>query len=160
VFTPVQVSQFRRCERYQILPAYAKDGIVFSRGFRGSTDATVIENFIYQLLRPCRRRPEPNSDLVMDNASFHHSERIAQMCADAKVKLIYLPLYSPYLNPIEEFFAELKSLIRRNWSHFEVDPDHRFDSFLEWCIDKVGEKGESARGHFRHSGLTIEECGC
>lgn len=36
------------------------------------------------------------------------------MCADAGVKLIYLPPYSPDLNPIEEFFAELKSFIQRN----------------------------------------------
>lgn len=36
------------------------------------------------------------------------------MCADAGVKLIYLPPYSPDRNPIEEFFAELKSFIQRN----------------------------------------------
>jgi transposase len=45
----------------------------------------------------------------MDNASFHRTERIEQMCADAGVKLVYLPPYSPDLNPIEEFFAELKA---------------------------------------------------
>jgi transposase len=37
-----------------------------------------------------------------------------QMCNDAGVELIYLPLYSPHLNPIEEFFAELKAFIKRN----------------------------------------------
>ncbi|KAJ5480242.1 hypothetical protein N7530_005751 [Penicillium desertorum] len=59
----------------------------------------------------------------MDNASFHHSERITQMCVDTGVKLVYLPPYSPDLNPIEEFFAELKAFIKRNWSYYEVDPD-------------------------------------
>jgi transposase len=44
------------------------------------------------------------------------TERIAQMCADAGVKLTYLPPYAPDLNSIEEFFAELKSFIRRHWS--------------------------------------------
>jgi hypothetical protein len=38
--------------------------------------------------------------------------------------------YSPDLNPIEEFFAELKSFIKPNWSHYEVDPDQRFNFFL------------------------------
>lgn len=154
---PVQVSQFHRDDRYQILPAYAQDGIVLSRVFRGSTDATVFEDFIDQLLRHCGRWPEPKSVLVMDNASFHHSERIAQMCADAEVKLVYLPPYSPDLNPIEEFFAELKAFIRRNWCYFEDDREQGFDCFLNWCIDTVGAREKSARGHFRHAGLTIED---
>lgn len=45
----------------------------------------------------------------MDNASFHHTERIEQMCYDAGVKLVNLPPYSPDLNLIEGFFAELKA---------------------------------------------------
>ena len=93
----------------------------------------------------------------MDNASFHHSERIEQLCSEAGVKLVYLPPYSPDLNPIEEFFAELKAFIRRNWQSYEENPDQGFDSFLEWCVDVVGVRGKSAEGHFRHSGLTLEE---
>lgn len=154
--TPLQVTQFHRDQRYQILPAYAQDGIVLSRIFRGSTDATVFEDFIAQLLQHCGRWPEPKSVLVMDNASFHHSESIAQMCAEAGVKLVYLPPYSPDLNPIEEFFAELKSFIKRNWAYYENDTDKGFDSFLEWCVNMVGAKEESAQGHFRHAGLKIE----
>lgn len=89
----------------------------------------------------------------MDNASFHHSERLTEMCTDEGVKLIYLLPYSPDLNPIEEIFAELKSFIKRNWNHFEQDPEQGFDTFLEWCIRMVGAREESARGHFRHAGL-------
>lgn len=78
------------------------------------------------------------------------------MCADARVKLLYLPPYSPDLNPIEEYFAELKSFIRRYWSHYKNDPEQGFDVFLEWCIDVVSAKKESVQGHFRHAGLEIE----
>lgn len=90
----------------------------------------------------------------MDNASFHHSERITQMCADAGVKLIYLPPYSPDLNPIEEFFVELKSFIRRSWCYYVENRSQGFDHFLDWCIEAVGAKRDSAEGHFRHAGLT------
>ena len=79
------------------------------------------------------------------------------MCRDAGVKLIYLPPYSPDFNPIEEFFAELKAFIKRHWQSYKECPDQGFDSFLGWCIDVVGGNGHSARGHFRHAGLTIEE---
>jgi transposase len=154
---PVQISRFHRGQRYQILPAYAQDGIVLSRVFQGSTDASVFEEFIEQLLQHCGKWPEPKSVLIMDNASFHHTDRIHQICTDAGVKLIYLPPYSPDLNPIEEFFAELKAFIRRNWRFYEENPEQGFDTFLEWCVDVVGAREESAKGHFRHAGVTIEE---
>jgi transposase len=93
----------------------------------------------------------------MDNASFHHTERIEQMCHDAGVKLVYLPPYSPDLNPIEEFFTELKAFIKRHWQIYEDDPEQGFDTFLEWYIDVVGGNKRSAGGHFRHAGLQIEE---
>ena len=155
--TPTQVALFQREQRYQILPAYAVDGIILSRVFQGSTDSTVFEDFIEQLLPLCGKWPEPKSVLVMDNASFHHTERITQMCYNAGVKLMYLPPYSPDLNPIEEFFAELKAFIKRNWHIYEGNPKQGFDNFLEWCIDVVGGRERSAEGHFRHSGLTVEE---
>lgn len=155
--TPVQVAKFHRGQRYQILPAYAQDGIILSRVFAGSTDAVVFEDFIEQLLQHCGRWPEPKSVLIMDNASFHHSERIRKMCSEAGVQLLYLPPYSPDLNPIEEFFSELKSYIKRNWKLYEAQPDQGFDTFLQTCVDIVGAKKASAEAHFRHSGVTIED---
>jgi transposase len=148
--TLVQVSQFHRSQRYQILPAYAQDGVVLSRVFQGSTDASVFEDYIEELLQHCGKWPEPKSVLIMDNAYFH-------MCSDADVKLVFLPPYSPDLNPVKEFFAELKAFIKRSWQYYEENPHQGFDNFLEWCVDVVGSREESARGHFRHAGLIIEE---
>ena len=53
----------------------------------------------------------------MDNASFHRTMKIEQMCTDSGIKLIYLPPYSPDLNPIEESFSELKHLLRAKAVH-------------------------------------------
>jgi transposase len=96
------------------LLAYTQDGIILTRIFQGSTDSTVFEDFIEQLLPLMGTWPEPKSVLVMDNASFHHTKRIKQMCRDVSVKLVYLLPYSPDFNPIEEFFAKLKAFIKRN----------------------------------------------
>jgi hypothetical protein len=129
--TPVQTAGFHRNARHQILPTYAQDGIVHVRIFQGSTDSAVFEDFIQELLPLCGRWPEPKSVLVMDNASFHQPERVEQLCADAEVKVLFLPSYSPDLNPIEEFFAELKALIKRSWLlHFDHSQDG-FAAFLE-----------------------------
>ena len=89
--TPVQVAQFQREKRIQILPAYTQDGILFARVFQESTDSTVFEDFIEQLLPFCGKWPDPKSVLIMDNASFHHTERIEQICYEAGVKILYLP---------------------------------------------------------------------
>ena len=93
----------------------------------------------------------------MDNASFHHSEQTEQMCSEAGVKLVYLPPYSPDLNPIEEFFAELKAFIQRHWKSYEDNPGQGFDTFLEWCVDVVGAREPSAKGYFRYVGLIVEK---
>jgi DDE superfamily endonuclease len=81
------------------------------------------------------------------------------MCADAGVKLMYLPPYSPDLNPIEEFFAELKAFIKPRWSVYEEGPDQGFDVFLDWCIDCVGSQTESARGTSGMPDGPLRRCG-
>ena len=113
--TLVQITRLHRDQRHQILPAYVQNGIVLARVFQESTDTAVFEDFIKQLLHHCSRWPKPKSVLIMDNASFYYSARIEQLCNKAGVKLLYLLSYSPDLNSIEEFFAELKRFIKRNW---------------------------------------------
>jgi transposase len=49
----------------------------------------------------------------VDNATFHHGGRIAQLIEAAECQLIYLPPYSPDLNRIEKYWATLKSRIRK-----------------------------------------------
>ena len=90
-----------------------------------------FEDFIEHLLQHCGKWPEPKSVLVVNNPSFHHSQRVEQMCSEAVVKLMYLPPYSPDLNPLEEFLAELKAFIRRSWQFYENNPDQGFGTFLE-----------------------------
>jgi len=86
--TPVQTVRFNRGRRYHILPAFTQDGVLLARVYQGSTDSEVFEDFIEQLLCHCGRWPEPRSVLIMDNASFHHTELIKQMCNAAGVKLL------------------------------------------------------------------------
>ena len=95
------------------MPTYTQDGVILARVYLGSTDSTVFKDFIEQLLPFMGTWPEPKSVLVMDNASIHHTERVEQMCRDVSVKLVYLPLYSLDLNPIEEFCTMLKAFIKK-----------------------------------------------
>lgn len=155
--TPVQVGRFNREQRCQILAAYTQDGVELARVYPGSTDAALFMDFIEQLLQHCGRWPDAKSVLIMDNASFHRSDEIEQMCAEAGVELVYLPPYSPDFNPIEEFFAELKNFIKNPGPELSELSKQDFEAFLRSCVDIVGKRKMSARGHFRHSGLTIDE---
>ena len=83
------------------------------RVYQGSIDSDLFEDFIAQLLHHCSRYPEPKSVIVMDNASWHHSEKVIQMCRDAGVILEFLSPYSPDFNPIEEHFGVLKKFIKK-----------------------------------------------
>jgi transposase len=49
----------------------------------------------------------------MDNLNSHKSSAVRRAIKDAGAKLIFLPPYSPDLNPIEQAFAKLKTLLRK-----------------------------------------------
>lgn len=78
----------------------------------------------------CGRWPEPISDLIIDSTPFHHSANIEQLYIIAGVKFLSVLPYSPDLNPIKEFFAELKSFIKRNWQHHSNTPQRNFGTIL------------------------------
>ncbi len=153
--TPVQVARFHRGQRYHVLPAYTSKGILHFRVYQGSTDGSLFEEFIEQLLTFCRPWPQRHSVLIMDNASFHKGPKVQQLYDAAGVKLLYLPPYSPHLNPIEETFGRFKACVKTHWSKFLEDPERRFSQYLVWCLEMVGMNEKSARGHLRHAGWAI-----
>ena len=56
--------------------------------------------------------------IVMDNASFHKSPHIRELIEQAECTLIHLPPYSPDLNPIELFWANMKKWIKEKFKSF------------------------------------------
>ena len=56
----------------------------------------------------------------MDNASFHKSELTKTVIEKAGCQLLFLPPYSPDLNPIEKFWANLKAKIKKIISRFST----------------------------------------
>jgi transposase len=73
-------------------------------------NATSFRAYVEQLLVPTLR---PGDIVVLDNLSSHKGLAIRQAIRAAGAKLFFLPPYSPDLNPIEQVFAKLKTLLRR-----------------------------------------------
>ena len=51
--------------------------------------------------------------VVMDNVSFHKSQRVADTIKNVGAEIVYLPPYSPELNPIEEMWSKIKNTLRK-----------------------------------------------
>lgn len=56
---------------------------------------------------------KPGDVVIMDNLGSHKGQAIRRLIRSAGVKLLFLPKYSPDLNPIEQVFAKLKHLLRK-----------------------------------------------
>jgi transposase len=73
-------------------------------------NAISFRSYIDQFLVPTLR---PEDVVVMDNLSSHKGKAIRRAIRAAGATLIFLPPYSPDLNPIEQVFAKLKTLLRK-----------------------------------------------
>ncbi len=84
--------------------------------------------------------------MVMDNLSAHKGGRVRKLVEERGCELVYLPPYSPDLNPIEEAFAKLKALLRRAGARtFEA-----LIGAMGRALDAI--TGRDASGFFRHCG--------
>jgi transposase len=81
--------------------------------FNGSCNTAFFEAWVEEFLI---KELKTGQVIVMDNATFHKSQRTKELIEAAGCKLIFLPPYSPDLNPIEKFWANMKRWIRRNIS--------------------------------------------
>ena len=66
--------------------------------------------YVEQMLVPTLR---PGDIVIMDNLASHKRQAIRRAIRAAGAKLLFLPAYSPDLNPIEQVFAKLKTLLRK-----------------------------------------------
>ncbi len=87
-----------------------------------SVNGEKFEDFICQCLLPILmpfNGTNHNSIVILDNASIHHVERVRDIICGVGARLVYLPPYSPDLNPIE-VFAKVKRCIREHDSAFQA----------------------------------------
>jgi hypothetical protein len=76
----------------------------------GATTREVFEAYLEHVLAPSLR---PGQVVVMDNLTSHKGGRVKELIEGRGCELLYLPPYSPDLNPIEQAFSKVKGLLRR-----------------------------------------------
>jgi transposase len=85
-------------------------GIIAPMVLDGPINAAAFLAYVEQFLVP---ELSPGDIVVMDNLSSHKGKAIRRAIEAAGAELLYLPPYSPDLNPIENAFAKLKALLRK-----------------------------------------------
>jgi transposase len=119
------------------------DGIIAPCVFDGPIDAESFLAWIVQFLVPSLR---PGDMVVMDNLSSHKGKAVRHAIRAAGAKLFFLPPYSPDLNPIEQAFSKLKTLLRK--------ANARTIEQVEKCIAKLLTQIDPAEclNYFREAG--------
>jgi transposase len=93
-----------------VIAGLRTSGIVAPFVIDSAVDRDVFETWIKQVLIPELRAGDI---VVMDNLSSHKGPRVEALIESAGAELRYLPPYSPDFNPIENAFAKLKALLRK-----------------------------------------------
>ncbi len=89
------------------------------------------------------------SVLVMDNWTVHHGDDVRSFVEDYGCELLYLPTYSPDLNPIEHLFAKLKAFIKA------LRPDTTDTLVQAFCQAVKTVTPENVLNSFQHCGYEL-----
>jgi transposase len=109
----------------------------------GAMTTRAFEAYVERILAPTL---QPGQIVTMDNLRQHHSERVQAVIEARGASVRFLPSYSPDLNPIEEAFSKVKTLLR--------SAEARVHESLVAAIWEAlaAVSPADARGYFRHGG--------
>jgi len=122
-----QKKAFRKA-RYNTIAALNL-GLLFAPFlFEGYLNTAIYETYIERILAPALR---PGMVFIIDNARFHKSQKIIDLIEAVGCRVLFLPPYSPDLNPIEHQWTAVKQAIRRATDHIK--------DFYEAATHALGE---------------------
>lgn len=99
----------KRFARQSVISALFKGKFLSPMRFEGTCDSLLFNAWLKQALIPNLIHGQV---LILDNASFHKSAETRRLVEAAGCKILFLPPYSPDLNPIEKYWANMKVKVR------------------------------------------------
>ena len=134
---------YGRWERVTVLGGLTLGGLAACMSIAGAADTPVMVAFVRRVLVPALR---PGQVVILDNLSVHKAPAVRRLIEAAGCTLLFLPAYSPDLNPIEPAWSKLKAVLRGLGAR-SVDALH---AALGQVIDAITPA--DARAFFRHCG--------
>jgi transposase len=102
-------------QRTNIIAGYVGKKCIAPFIFNGKCNSQVFNKWIEEVLIKVLKAGQV---VIMDNGTFHKCEQTKKLIEEAGCQLIYLPGYSPDLNPIEKYWANMQRWIRDNRDKF------------------------------------------
>ena len=93
-----------------IVGAMSLRGMIATMTIAEPTDSDIFLAYVEHVLCPALR---PGDVVVMDNLRAHQADEVREWIEKRGAELLYLPPYSPDLNPIEKAWSKLKNLLRQ-----------------------------------------------
>jgi transposase len=103
------------------------DGTTACMAIGAATDADIFHCYVEQILVPTLRRGDL---VVMDNLAPHKSEPTLELIRAAGAEVLFLPAYSPDLNPIEKMWSKVKQSLRSAEARTEEELHHAIATAL------------------------------
>jgi len=100
-----------RGTRISTIGARSHSGLVAELCFEGTLNTPVFNYFTENFLAP---KLQPGNVVVLDNASSHNPDDIREILTPSVLQVLFLPPYSPELNPIELICSQVKIFLRKN----------------------------------------------
>lgn len=97
--------------RTSLIAGYLNHKCIAPMLFSGTCNREVFNEWFEHQLAP---ELPVNSVVILDNATFHKSDYLKEIADRNRIELLFLPPYSPELNPIEKLWANLKRFWRGN----------------------------------------------
>lgn len=116
-------------ERLSIISALLGKKLIAPMVYQGYCTAKLIESWLEKFLLPL---VTPGQVIIMDNAPFHNSRRIKKLIEEAGCELVYLPTYSPDLNPIEHWWHKIKNAIKKELIKYDFDVHQAADAAFQY----------------------------
>lgn len=141
-----------RGTRYSAIPVMTHEGIADVYLFEGTVNGAKFEQFIRCCLLPILKPfnwVNPCSVVIMDNASIHHVSGVTDLIENQiGSRILFLPPYSPDLNPVEEIFSQVKAIMKQNDALFQACSEPRV--LLTMAFGMVSK--EDCNSHISHCG--------
>jgi transposase len=132
-----------RGKNLTLIASMSLDGMGESMCIEGATDSLAFEAYVEHFLAPSLSEGQV---VVMDNLGAHRPKRIRELIEARGAELVFVPSYSPDLNPIEQAFSKIKNILRT----LGVRTHEALLEAMEEALSKV-TPGDVA-GWFHHCG--------
>jgi transposase len=133
-------------QQLSVLAVMSPQGLSAPMTVEGPVDAAVFRVYLERVLGPTLA---PGDILVMDNLAVHKVAGIPEAIRARGARVVYLPPYSPDLNPIEHCWSKLKTALR----HRKARTRKALERALSALLPTISPS--DAQGWFRHCGYSL-----